>query len=177
MEAAVKPLYTRCLKCACGKVRIELEGAPLMANVCHCNYCQKGSFQIEQLPHAPHILDRYKGTAYVLFRKDRAKINQGIEHCADYRLEGESKTRRIVASCCNSPLFLDFEPGHWVSFYQQRFETPVPQAEMRIQTGCLPAGELPDDGLPTFAGYPPAMMLKLLASRVAMGLRPNMDMR
>jgi hypothetical protein len=177
MEAAVKSASTRLLSCACGKVAIQLEGSPMMANICHCNYCQKGSAEIERLPHAPHILDPYKGTPYALFRKDRAKIIQGSELCTDYRLEGEVKTRRVVAACCNSPLFLDFEPGHWVSFYLQRFGAPIPQVEMRIQTSCLPAGEMPDDGIPAFAGYAPGMMLKLLGSRAAMGLRPKVDMR
>ena len=173
----MKSLPTRFLSCGCGKVRIELEGSPIMVNVCHCTYCQKGSAEIEQLPRAPHILDLYKGTPYVLFRKDRAKIIQGTEHSRDYRLEGENKTRRVVASCCNCPLFLDFGPGHWVSFYRQRFEAPAPQAEMRINTSCLPAGDIPDDGLPMFAGYPLTMMLKLLVSRAAMGLKPDMSMR
>ena len=173
----MKSLPMRLLSCGCCKVRIELSGSPIMVNICHCTYCQKGSAEIERLPHAPPILAQYKGTPYVLFRKDRAKITQGIEHCTDYRRDGESKTRRVVASCCNSPLFLDFEPGHWISFYRQRFDSPVPQAEIRINTSCLPAGEIPDDGLPMFAGYPPTMMLRLLASRVAMGLRPRMNMQ
>lgn len=173
----MKSLPTRVLTCECGAVKIELAGSPIMVNICHCKYCQKGSEHMEHLPNAPHILDSHKGTPYVLFRKDRVKITQGAEHCTDYRLEGEGNTRRVVASCCNSPLFLDFEPGHWVSFYQQRFDAPVPQAEMRIQTSSISTEKAPDDGLPMYAGFPAVMMLKLLTSRAAMGIRPNMGMR
>ena len=33
-------------------------------------------------------------------------------------LRDESSTRRVVASCCASPMFLDFKKGHWLSVYR-----------------------------------------------------------
>lgn len=159
----------RTIGCACGKVQIEVSGSPFMVNICHCDDCQRGSAQLEQLSDAPKILDSYGGTPYVLYRKDRVSISSGREHLADQRIDGEDNTRRVVASCCNSPLFLDFEPGHWIALYQQRFDDPVPSARMRIQTRYMAPGAQPGDGLPLHAGFPSSMMVKLLATRLAMG--------
>lgn len=161
----------RTIACKCGSVKVELVGSPIMVNVCHCVGCQRGSAQLEGLPGASKVLDAYGGTPYVLWRKDRIRLLQGRELLRDLRREGEKDTRRVVASCCNSPVLLDFEPGHWVSIYQQRFDAPVPQARMRIQTRSMQPGNLPNDRLPLHQGYPFGMMVKLLASRIAMGVR------
>lgn len=165
----MKSSQKRTVVCKCHAVKIELTGSPILANICHCDTCQRGSAQIEQLPGAPQILDPYGGTPYVLYRKDRVKLLQGRELLLDQRIEGGENTRRVVASCCNSPLFLDFGPGHWVCIYQQRFDAPVPTARMRIQTRFMPSGRLPEDGIPLHRGFPFGMIVKLLASRIAMG--------
>lgn len=166
----MKSLQKRTIACRCGAVEIELTGAPFLVNICHCDDCQRGSAQLERLPGAPKILDSYGGSPYVLYRKDRIAFLRGRELPTDRRIEGERNTKRVVASCCNSPLFLDFEPGHWISVYQQRFDAPVPPARMRVQTRFMPAGPLPDDGLPLHGGFPLSMIAKLLAARIAMGL-------
>jgi hypothetical protein len=137
----MKSLQTREIACSCGSVKLSIEGSPLMVNACHCKYCQKGSSQIEHLPNAPYITDMYGGTPYVLFRKDRVKVIQGSELLTDYKLNGEKDTRRVVSSCCHSPMFLDFASGHWVSIYQQRFTAPVPEVEMRILLDGIPQRE------------------------------------
>lgn len=137
----------RTIACKCGSVKVELVGSPIMVNVCHCVGCQRGSAQLEGLPGASKVLDAYGGTPYVLWRKDRIRLLRGRELLRDLRREGEKDTRRVVASCCNSPVLLDFEPGHWVSIYQQRFDAPVPQARMRIQTRSMqPAVRAITDG-------------------------------
>ena len=165
----MKSLSSATVTCRCRTVKIELAGSPIMSNICHCDDCQRGSRNIEELPGAPKILDPYGGTPYVLYRKDRVHIVQGRERLVDHRIEGERNTRRVVASCCNSPLFLDFEPGHWISVYQQRFEAPVPPSRLRVQTRFMPAGGRPDDGLPLHRGFAFGMIVRLLASRMAMG--------
>ena len=165
----MKSSPTRTVACKCRAVKIELTGSPFLVNVCHCDDCQRGSRQIEGLPGAPKILDPYGGTPYVLYRKDRVRFLQGRELLIDQRLEGEKNTKRVVASCCNSPVLLDFEPGHWVSLYQQRFDEPVPPALMRVQARFIPSGQLPSDGLPLHRGFPFGMIVKLLGTRIAMG--------
>jgi hypothetical protein len=161
----------RIVSCKCGAVEIELTGAPIVAAVCHCDDCQRGSAQIEQLPGASKILDPWGGTPYVLYRKDRIRVLQGREFLVEQRLREGTKTRRVVASCCNSPVLVDFEPGHWASLYQQLFDAPVPQARMRNQTRFLPPGDRPDDGLPLHRGYPFGLIARLIAARVAMGFK------
>lgn len=167
----------RTVACKCNEVKIELTGSPILASVCHCDDCQRGSAQLELLLGAPKILDRWGGTPYVLYRKDRIRLLQGREQLVEHRIEEEKNTKRIVASCCNSPVLLDFEPGHWVSIYQQRFETPIPPARIRVQTRFVPSGDVPDDGLPQHQGFPFSMIARLLAAWIAMGFkRPNLSL-
>lgn len=160
----------RTVACRCNAVEIALAGPPFLVNICHCDDCQRASAELERLPGAPVILDAYGGSPYVLYRKDRVGLSRGRELLVNRRIEGERNTRRVVASCCNSPLFLDFEPGHWLSIYQRLFDEPVPPARMRIQTRFMPPGDLPDDGLPLHSGFPIGMIAKLLATRIAMGV-------
>jgi len=167
----------RTVACKCNGVKIELTGSPILASVCHCVDCQRGSAQLEHLPGAPKILDRWGGTPYVLYRKDRIRLLQGRELLVEQRIEEEKNTRRIVASCCNSPVLLDFEPGHWVSIYQQRFDTPIPSARMRVQTRFMASGDLPDDGLPLHQGFPFGMIARLLAAWITAGFkRPKLSL-
>ena len=169
----MKPSRKRTVTCKCRSVKIELTGEPILVNICHCDDCQRGSAELELLPGAPRILDSYGGTPYVLYRKDRIRFLQGKELLTNYRIEGEKNTRRVVASCCNSPVLLDFEPGHWVSIYQQRFDAPIPPAQKRIQTRFMPPGQPPDDGIPLYRGFPFDIIVRLLFTRIAMGLRPR----
>lgn len=167
----MNPLPRRAVACKCGRVKIELTGSPILVSICHCDDCQRGSAQIELLPAAPKILDRWGGTPYVLYRKDRIGLLQGRELLSEQRIDGERSTKRVVASCCSSPMLLDFEPGHWVSIYQQRFDAPIPQAVMRVQTRFLRSEDSPDDDLPRHRGFPVGMVAKLLRARIAMGIR------
>lgn len=166
----MKSTRSRTIACVCGSVEIALAGSPFLVSICHCDDCQRGSAQLETLPGAPKILDSYGGTPYVLYRKDRVKLVRGRGLLSNQRIEGEKSTRRVVASCCNSPLFLDFEPGHWVDLYLQRFDNPVPSPRMRVQTRFMASDRLPEDGLPLHRAFPFVMVRKLLGTRIAMGI-------
>jgi hypothetical protein len=159
----------RTLTCACGSVELTLTGEPFMVNICHCDDCQRASAALEKLPGAPKILDAFGGTTYALCRRDRVRIAKGRDKLAEHRIDGEARTHRTVASCCQSPLFLDFEPGHWLSIYQQRFPDPKPAAQRHINTRFMPAGPGPTDGLPQAKGFPLVMIAKLLGTRIVMG--------
>ena len=162
-------MLSRSITCTCGAVELTLTGEPFMVNICHCDDCQRASAELEQLPGAKKILDGFGGTAYALYRKDRVLVTKGQDQLTDHRIEGEANTHRTVALCCWTPLFLDFEPGHWVSIFQQRFTAPVPAAERRINTRFMPKGARPADGLPQAKGFPLVMISKLLGTRIAMG--------
>jgi hypothetical protein len=80
-------------------------------------------------------------------------------------------TRRVIAKCCNSAMFLDFTKGHWLSIFRNRFPTGAPPLEMRVMTKERRVGvELADD-VPNYSGHSGKFMLKLIAAWIAMGFR------
>ncbi|THD44651.1 MAG: hypothetical protein E7774_09830 [Bradyrhizobium sp.] len=162
-----KPIFTA--TCACGGVEFRAVGAPIATAVCYCADCQKGGAQIEALPNAVAVRDADGGTAYMLFRKDRIACSKGAEHLKPYRLKERSITSRVVAACCNSAMVMRFDRGpHWVSAYRARFHEPLPPLQFRICTKSKREDvTLPND-VPSSAGYPPALVPRLLASWVAM---------
>ena len=157
--------------CPCGKVKFETVGSPILTGTCYCTSRQQAGRQLGQLPAAPPLLDPDSGTSMVLYRKDRVHCVTGQAYLEEHRLKPESATRRVVATCCNSAMFLDFTKGHWLSMFRNRFATDAPTLEMRVMTAERRAGvELADD-LPNYAGHSGKFMLKLIAAWIAMGFR------
>jgi hypothetical protein len=101
----------------------------------------------------------------------------GHQYLEEYRLKSDSPTRRVIAKCCNSAMFLDFTKGHWLSMFRNRFPT-APPLEMRVMTKERRVGvELTDD-LPNYSGRSGKFMLKLIAAWIAMGFRrPEITLR
>ncbi len=112
--------YSRVARCRCGQVALEAEGDPIVTTVCHCSSCQAAGRQLEALPGAESILNEDGGTPFVLFRKDRVRCLKSDTLLGEHRLDPKSPTRRVVATCCNTAMFLDFSKGHWVSLYEGR---------------------------------------------------------
>ena len=157
--------------CQCGKVKFEAVGTPIMTVACFCASCQEAGRRLEQLASAPPVLDPDGGTGVIAFRKDRVQCVMGLEYLEEHRLKPESPTRRVVATCCNSAIFLDFTNGHWLSMYRNRFPLGAPPLEMRVMTKDRRAGvELADDAS-NYSGFSGTFMLKLLVARISMGLR------
>jgi hypothetical protein len=157
--------------CRCGKVKFETAGAPILTGACYCASCQEAGRRLEQLASAPPVLDPDGGTSVILYRKDRVQCAMGLEYLEEHRLKPKSPTRRVVATCCNSAMFLDFTKGHWLSMYRNRFPLGAPPLEMRVMTKDRRAGVELDDDAPNYSGFSGTFMLKLLIARVAMGLR------
>ena len=163
-----KALPTMNLRCSCGAVEFEARGKPILTSICYCDDCQKASREIESLPRAPRILDKNGGTSYILYRKDRVACVRGEQFLQEYRLAGESFTKRVVASCCNSAMFLDFEKGHWLSLYRDRFEGHAPPLQMRVQTKYKSGdANIPND-LPSSPGFSLGFIVRLLGAKIAM---------
>jgi hypothetical protein len=155
--------------CSCGGVELQAFGSPIGSNVCYCDDCQKAADQIEALPDAGAVRGPDGGTAYILYRKDRIECTKGAELLRSYKLKEGSVTNRVVATCCNCAVFMNFDRGpHWVSAYRARFDGDLPPLQRRICTKFKPDGVVLPDDLPSYRGYPPGFLLKLLASRVAM---------
>jgi hypothetical protein len=162
----------RTARCRCGGVELEATGAPIVSAVCYCADCQNGSREIEELPNAGCVSDADGGTAYILFRKDRLVCSKGASLLKSYKIKASSATNRLVASCCNSAMFVNFDKGpHWVSVYRARFEGGLFPLQMRICARAKPDGVAIHTDAPSYAGYPPTLMMKLVTSRLAMLLR------
>jgi hypothetical protein len=157
--------------CSCGKVECEGTGNPIVVAACYCDDCQEGARQIEALPNAPRLRGEDGGTVYILYRKDRFRCSKGRELLRDMRIRTNSPTKRVIASCCNSAMYLDFERGHWLSVYRMRFAGSVPLLQMRIQTRFRSdTTKLPHD-VPAYSGFPFSFVAKLFWARLAMLLR------
>lgn len=159
-------LHTRC---ACGSVELQAAGAPILSAICYCDDCQEGARRIEVLPGAGKVLDPDGGSAYILFRKDRVRCAKGAALLTDTKLKDTSPTKRVIASCCNSALYLGFDDSkHWLSLYRARFEEALPPVEMRICTKFKPAGVVFADDIPSYPMWPGKFVFKLLGARIAM---------
>lgn len=159
----------RTATCPCGGVELKASGRPIVSSVCYCDDCWKGADQIESLPNAGAVREPDGGTAYILYRKDRFECSRGVALLKSYKLKETTVTNRVVAACCNSPMFVNFDRGpHWISAYRARFHGELPPLQFRICTKFGPDGVVLPDDAPSHRGYPPGLILKLLASRVAM---------
>ena len=160
----------RIAACACGRVRCEAAGAPILTAVCYCSDCQAGGAAIESLADAPPIRDPDGGTPYLTYRDDRFACVAGADLLVAERLSETAPTRRMVAACCNTGMFLKFEPGHWISAYRLRFPEPLPPIEMRTnlrrRVSDLP---LPGDA-PGYRAFPLTLFWRLIRARVAMAV-------
>jgi hypothetical protein len=157
--------------CRCGEVAFETVGKPIVSAACYCRSCQEAGQQFERLPGAPAVLDAGGGTAFVLFRKDRVRFAKGTDKLQEHRLTGQAPTRRVVATCCNAPMFLEFANGHWLSLYSHRFGDGAAPLEMRVMTKDRPAGVELGRDVPNYATHSGKFMWKLFAAWAAMGFR------
>ena len=139
--------------CACGSVELQASGTPIVGVVCYCDDCQEGGRRIEALAKAGPVQDPDGGTAYLLYRKDRLDCVKGAALLKGLKLKEKSATNRVVATCCNSAMVLNFDDGKpWVSVYRRRLAGDVPPPTMRICTK-FSKRPLPDD-IPRYAGFP-----------------------
>jgi hypothetical protein len=161
-------------RCRCGAVELAASGQPIVASVCYCVDCQTAAQQIATLVGSPDVAEPDGGTQYLLFRKDRFTCHKGTEHLRALRLRDTSATRRMVAGCCNSAMYMTFDDKrHWVSAYRARFAGDVPPLQMRICTKSRTSDEALDSSVPNHAGYPPGLIVRLVGSMVAMAFAPR----
>jgi hypothetical protein len=158
----------RTASCSCGRVRCEGVGSPIISAVCYCSDCQAGGHQIEALHGAAHVLDLDGGTSYLTYRDDRFACVDGAERLVGYTLKEDTPTRRFVASCCNTGMYLKFGRGHWTSAYRLRFLGPLLPIEMRTNVARRQSDlPLPQDA-PAYRSFPFKLFRRLLAARLAM---------
>lgn len=160
------------LHCRCGQVEVALEGEPIVTAACHCDDCQAGAARIEALPGAWTILDAAGGTYSALYRKDRYRVMRGAELLRADKLRAGTPTNRMVATCCNSGMFVSFDRGpHWIAVYRPGFGETAPALEMRLNTRFAP-GPVPED-VPGYRSFPLRFVVKLVVARAAMMFGPR----
>ncbi|MFN4100209.1 MAG: GFA family protein [Pararhodobacter sp.] len=157
------------IPCSCGQTALSLTGSPILTATCHCTSCRTSAAHFTTLPGAEPVTDQNGGTPFVLWRKDRASVLRGGENLREHRLRKDG-TRRVVAACCNAPMYLEFKGGHWLSVYASRF-APPPPPEMRTMLMDAAPETVPDDGLPGAKRQSARFMVKLLAAWAATGFR------
>ncbi|HTO84909.1 MAG TPA: hypothetical protein VMQ73_21990 [Methylomirabilota bacterium] len=162
--------------CRCGKVELQIAGAPILCSICYCASCQEAGRRHQAAPGADPVLAPDGGTDYVLYRKDRVRCVRGGDLLEERRLQPASPTRRMYARCCNTAMFLDFTKGHWLTLYRGRLPADIPPATMRMMTAQRPAGVILPDDMANYPGHSGKFTLKLLGAWIAMGFgRPAVD--
>jgi hypothetical protein len=83
----------------------------------------------------------------------------------------------VVAACCNSPVFLEFQSGHWLSLYTSLWPAAeAPAMQLRTMVSDLPNAMHLDDRLPNAKRQTLGFYAALLGAWVAMGFRvPKLD--
>ncbi|GAN77453.1 GFA family protein [Acidisphaera rubrifaciens] len=159
------------IACACGEVRLEAGGPPMMTVVCHCTSCRTAGRAFDARSPVAPIVDAAGGTAVVLWRKDRLRCVAGGARLSAHRLAPDAPSRRMVAACCQTPMFGDFTKGFWVSVYRGRV-ADAPAPSMRVMTEDAPDGTVfPDDGVPRYRSRPVRFLFNLLTTWAALGFR------
>lgn len=166
----MKPLTH--LHCACGKVRLDVEGAPMVSVECCCNSCRAAADRLERLAGAPAFRTDFGTTPYVLYRKDRVRFSSGMDQLREFRLSPTAGSRRIVAACCNTPVFLEFKGGHWLSLYGHLWpKGECPPAKMRTMAGDLADRSVLPKDIPNLKAQSLGFFAMLFGAWVAMGFK------
>lgn len=168
---------SKVLTCNCQQAALEVKGRPIISGECLCADCQGEGVFLQSLPNAPPILDEKGATRLVLYRKDRVRCLKGGNQLREHRLSENSKTRRVIATCCNTPMFLEFTSGHWLSIYGNLWPAQdLPELEIRTMTRSRPEGVVLPDDVPNPGTQTLTFYAKLIRSWAAMGFRkPKID--
>lgn len=160
------------LTCNCGDIHLRLEGEPLLTAECQCDSCRKAAVRLDEVSEASSATTATGGTLYVLYRKDRVRFTAGAGNLRSYRLTAASPTRRAVAACCGTPLFLEFQGGHWLSLYAGLWPAEFrPAPAMRTMVSDLPAGQVLPADIPNHKTQSAGFFFTLLTAWAAMGFR------
>jgi hypothetical protein len=164
------------LTCTCGQVELVVQGKPIISAECLCADCQNAGAYLQSLPGAPAIVDQKGATRFELYRKDRVMCETGRDLLREHRL-AESKTRRVVAVCCNTPMFLEFTNGHWLSIYGGLWPAAsLPALELRTMTRSRPTGVALPGNVPNPSTHTFSFYAKLFLAWAAMRFRtPKVD--
>ncbi len=149
-------------RCRCGAVEIGAWSEPILVAACYCDDCQAASARLAANGAPSASADG--GTEFMVFRRDRIACTRGAERLEAMKLTAATKTRRMIARCCATPMYVGFDDKRpWVSAFRASFGAGAPPVQMRICTRFRRAEDKAEDDLPEHKGYPAAMILRVLA--------------
>ena len=163
---------TTTLACACGQFHVEVTGAPFITAECHCNSCRSAAQRLATLPPAFPLTGATGGVPYILYRKDRVRFPDGTASLAEFRLSDSAPTRRVLTTCCNTPVFTEFQGGHWLSLFATLWpDAQRPPMQIRTQIADAPHETQRDDSLPAGTLTTLGFYARLLGAWIAMGFK------
>ena len=152
-------------QCRCGAVEIGAWSNPLVVAACYCDDCQAASGRLAASANGAPVASADGGTEFMVFRRDRIACTRGAENLQSMKLTAATKTWRMIARCCETPMYIAFDDKRpRVSALRAGFGAGAPAVEMRICTRFRRPENKPEDGLPEHPGYPAAMILRILAA-------------
>jgi len=158
--------------CACGETRLEVIGKPIESVECCCTSCREAGDRMQTLEGAPRTLTDYGATPFVMYRKDRVHFLSGSDRLKSFRLSPDHSSDRVIATCCNTPVYLAFKGGHWLSLYGGLWPTgTMPAPTMRTMASDLPDGATLPSDIPNTKKQSLGFFAKLFGAWVAMGFR------
>ena len=120
--------------CDCRKVRLRLHGTCEAATICHCAECQTAAVVFENQFNRARS-EPGGGTTFAIWRKDRVDCVMGADHLAGHRLTDDTPSRRVIATCCGTPMFIDRKGRPWVGLFADRLP-PDRRPAPRWRTFC-----------------------------------------
>lgn len=152
--------------CECGRVEFEASGEPIVSAVCYCVDCQAAAKTIKDRFEKADVSENDGGTAYSTFHENQWVCVRGKDLLEGVTLNEKSPTTRYVASCCQSPIYLKFKHGFWVSTYRAQFRDPLPPLEWRNKIASRKSDlPFPDD-IPRFKGFPLRLFWRLIKAKL-----------
>lgn len=151
------------LRCACGGVECHASGDPIGTAVCYCDDCQAAARLVAERRGAPPAAEVDGGTALTLFHRKYFSCAKGADRLEPVKLKPDSATFRMVATCCNSMMYLGFERGpFWVSTLCNRLVGPVPPIEFRHMTRYRTSPLDYPDQAPRSRGFAPRFVARTI---------------
>ena len=108
--------------CRCGAVELGAWAEPIVVSACYCDDCQAAAQRLAASDNSPPAVSADGGTEFMVFRRDRIACMRGAESLQAMRLTDASKTRRMIAGCCATPMYVTFDDRRpWVSALRASF--------------------------------------------------------
>ena len=141
---------------------------------CCCNSCRDAGERFLKLSPDASTFAANGTVTFVMQRNDRLTIMTGEEYLAVHRLDETATTSRVLATCCNTPMYLQMKGGHWASIYGTLWdEDQRPAPQMRTLTVDSPELSVLSNDIPNLKTHSITFYWRLFMAWVRMGFREH----